>query len=60
VYKRQLSNEKQLQASIDRHPLKKIGKPEDIASLVSWLVSENSEFVTGQIFNVDGGMSSVR
>ncbi|HCI91518.1 MAG: SDR family oxidoreductase [Akkermansiaceae bacterium] len=48
------------QASADRHPLKRIGDPEEIASLAAWLVSDASRFVTGQIIHADGGLGSVR
>jgi hypothetical protein len=34
-----------------------VGEPRDIASLVSWLLSDESRFVTGQNFIVDGGMT---
>ena len=37
------------------HPLKSTGKAEEIASLVAWLASAESSFVTGQIYTVDGG-----
>ena len=37
-------------------PLKRIGKPEDIANVVKFLVSEESSYITGQVINVDGGM----
>ncbi len=47
-------------AAAERHPLKKIGKPDDIASLITWLLSEKSAFVTGQIFKMDGGISTIR
>ena len=45
--------------AINRHPAGRLGKPEDVANLVYWLVSDQSEFVTGQSFTVDGGMSSI-
>ncbi len=48
------------QASADRHPLKRIGKPEELASLAAWLLSDASRFVTGQIIHADGGLGSVR
>jgi NAD(P)-dependent dehydrogenase (short-subunit alcohol dehydrogenase family) len=38
-------------------PLKRIGKPEDIANMVAFLISDDSNFVTGQILCVDGGGS---
>lgn len=37
--------------------LEEIGQPEDIASLVAFLASEESEYITGQNFNIDGGTS---
>ena len=40
-----------------QHPAGRVGKPEDIASLVSWLAREENGFVTGADFIVDGGMT---
>ena len=36
-------------------PLGRLGTPEDIAKAVSFLASENADFITGQILGVDGG-----
>lgn len=38
-------------------PLKRFGKPEDIANLVVFLSSEESNYITGQVIHVDGGMA---
>ncbi|MGL5416559.1 MAG: 3-oxoacyl-[acyl-carrier-protein] reductase [Clostridium sp.] len=37
-------------------PLKKLGSSKDVANLVSFLASEESAYITGQVINVDGGM----
>ena len=42
---------------ISRIPLGRIGQPEDIAALLLFLASDESNFITGQIIYVDGGMS---
>jgi NAD(P)-dependent dehydrogenase (short-subunit alcohol dehydrogenase family) len=41
-----------------QHPAGRIGKPEDVAELTWFLLSEQSGFITGQNFNVDGGMTT--
>ena len=41
---------------IDAIPLKRMGKPEEVAEAVLFLASERSSFITGEILNVNGGM----
>jgi len=57
---RLLRNDKQREASVERHPLKKIGQPKDIANMAAFLLSEKSAWITGQVFQVDGGLSSIK
>jgi len=49
-----------LKASAAMHPLGRIGRPEEVADVVTWLVSGESAWVTGQVIGVDGGLSSLR
>lgn len=44
----------------DKHPLKRLGEPSDIAQLAVFLLSNKSSWITGQIIHADGGMSSIR
>lgn len=37
-------------------PLKRLGTPEDVANAVAFLISDNANYITGQVINVDGGM----
>lgn len=54
-----LNNDKKRERSAERHPLKRVGRPEDIAAAVEYFLSKDASWVTGQILAVDGGMSSV-
>lgn len=47
-------------ASQAMHALGRIGKPEDIASAIAWLVDPENSWVTGQVIGVDGGLGTVR
>lgn len=40
-----------------QHPVGRVGKPEDIASLAVYLASSESAFITGENFVIDGGMT---
>lgn len=41
----------------EQHPAGRVGRPEDVAALVAWLVGPESTFVTGAEFVIDGGMT---
>ena len=41
-----------------RHPVGRLGRPEDIARAVAWLVSDEAAFVSGVMLTVDGGLTA--
>ncbi len=44
--------------ALARHPSGRFGEPADIASLATWLASDEAEFATGQCYTLDGGMTA--
>ena len=55
-----LNTPEKIEANAQRHPLKKIGLPEDIANTAAFLLSKESSWITGQILHVDGGIGSIK
>ena len=55
-----LSSEDRRKAAVDRHPLKRIGDPRDVAGLAVHLLSDASAHITGQVIPVDGGLGVIR
>ncbi|MCR9246549.1 MAG: SDR family oxidoreductase [bacterium] len=49
-----------LTASKRLHPLGRIGHPDEVASLMAWLLNGESSWMTGEVIAIDGGMSRVR
>ena len=54
-----LKNEKIAEGIAKMHPLKRLGEGNDSSAVAHFLLSENSSWITGQIFGVDGGRSSL-
>lgn len=54
-----LNNDEKKEKTALRHPLKRFGTTNDIAQMTKFLLDENSSWISGQIFHVDGGMSSL-
>jgi len=55
-----LNTEQKVEANALRHPLKRIGKVNDISEMACFLLSNKSSWITGQIMHVDGGMSAIK
>jgi len=55
-----LSTPEKKEASNKRHPLGRYGTADDIASAAIFLLSDQSSWMTGQILNIDGGMSVIK
>lgn len=53
-------SDKMIDRMNDRHPLKRTGRAEDIASLINFLISDESSWITGQNISIDGGMSTIK
>ena len=55
-----LNTEDKIEKAAARHPLNKIGTAKEIAQLTQYLLDEKSKWITGQIINIDGGISSIK
>ena len=54
-----LNNPEKLARYMDNVPMKKVGEPEDIMGLCVFLASPASDFITGQIIYLDGGLTAI-
>jgi NAD(P)-dependent dehydrogenase (short-subunit alcohol dehydrogenase family) len=57
---RLVSSDEKRSRSAERHPLKRIGTPQEMAAAIRYLLSDEASWVTGQTIGVDGGMGSLR
>jgi len=55
-----LNSDAKKEANAQKNPLKRIGQAADLANMATFLLSEKASWVTGQIFAVDGGMSTLK
>ena len=55
-----INTAERLEALKNRNPLKKIGSPTELASVITFLLSPEASWITGQVIAVDGGMGALR
>ena len=55
-----INTPEKLDVSQKRNPLKKIGTPDDLANAIEFLLNSKSNWITGQILAVDGGMNTIK
>tara|TARA_Y100001954_G_scaffold129975_1_gene139046 strand:- start:55 stop:723 length:669 start_codon:yes stop_codon:yes gene_type:complete len=57
---RLFSSEKSIERISNNHPLKRTGNTKDISTLINFLLSEDSSWITGQNISIDGGLSTLK
>ena len=55
-----LRNDRMKENMVERHPMKGYLKPEEVASMANFLISENAKSISGQIFEMDYGIVSFK
>ena len=55
-----LKSEAMKEAAVNKIPLKRINQPDEIASMMHWLLSAAPDNLTGQVFHLDGGMAKIQ
>lgn len=53
-------SERAADTSRSMHALGRLGEPDEVASLIEWLMSPANSWVTGEVFSIDGGLGNVR
>lgn len=54
------SRESSRKASEAMHPLGRLGKPDDVAEAIAWLLGPRSDWITGQVIGIDGGLANIK
>lgn len=55
-----LNTPEKREASAKRHPLGSVGKADEIASAIAFLLSDKSNWMTAQVIGLDGGMGNIK
>lgn len=56
---RLLSTDEKIAQGAKRHPLGRVGQPDDVGNMAAVLLKNDSSWITGQVFAVDGGIGSL-
>ncbi|MEJ8800503.1 SDR family oxidoreductase [Pontibacter sp. H249] len=57
INKKEWESEEGLKMTLSQIPYGRIGEPEDIAKVATWLVTDDADYITGTTIYVDGGMT---
>jgi len=57
---RLLATPEKKEAAGNRHPLKRVGTADELGEIATFLLSEKSSWITGQVIGVDGGLSALK
>ena len=55
-----LNNDKKKSNAAERHPLQRVGHPEEIAEMTAFLLNDNSSWMTAQTLTIDGGIGAIK
>ena len=55
-----LNNDTKKSNAAARHPLQRVGRPEEIAQMTAFLLNDNSSLMTAQTLTIDGGIGSIK
>lgn len=55
-----LNNDAKMEKASERHPMQRVGTPQEMAEATAFLLSEKSGWMTGQVLTIDGGIGTLK